>query len=275
MGKVIWATGANERFLTPAEYCLRSARECPGFDSYVLVTLDCDADPAWLAQMSPWTSARISTDELMGMDSFACLQYGAFTAALRDVEPDDVVVFTDADLRAQRPPTADELEAFRNLQSGEIMMGSNLWDGETLYEEAPFLRPSIGLDALGSRYGSFRLADLKCYNTGVVAATVATWRLLYTMYSEAHQRAEHHRVFDHPARMQWLISYIAETEDSFRVVHLPRRTHLHGIPEVRQDSSYDGKNWRCDGEVALFAHKLDVWLQNESGAISNEEIAPD
>lgn len=142
------------------------------------------------------------------------VQAGFFLSYL---QPCDVVIFTDADLLMHRPLDADEIEFLSSLKEGQISACYNKHGVEYFHEELPMLYQRgptpAGYD------------DVKVYNTGFVAARIATYGRLFKQFQRLWP--EFDPPFEHYAKIQ-LCMCAAAHELGLEWVVTPTRLCTHG-----------------------------------------------
>lgn len=255
--KVILATGTDGGYYPRITNYLHSAQIHPGFDRYALVCLDFEPDNEAVRWMKPWEPAMATSEKVEAMNPNRCLQHGAFVQFL-GADDDDVILFTDGDVRIQRMPWPQEMELLRELKHGDIFVGPNKNEGETLLEEALYLRPVIEVEALPALFEDADISMLKCHNTGVMAATAKTFATVYEEYVRTYHLVEH--LFEHYARQQWLLSYIFGHRGDMRIRPMSQAFHMHGCHGMPQHGGWNGMNYTFMGVDVLFAHNLD-WVR--------------
>lgn len=238
-------TAANAAYLdkiTP--YLHTIAAHGQAFDRRVLVSVGCTvAMPPELASIEaiglPAALAR-------GHTGNSCIQQGCFLDVL-GAAPDDVLIFTDGDIRLQRGPTADELAWMRALPADTIALGWNGGSRDTLETEAG----RIGLTPKGR--GMF--ADVlgkTVYNVGVIICRAQTYQRIYARYlalwDDYYPRTSHY------AANQFLLCACAH-QLGLCVWELGPQIHTHGhftFPAGIADEGDGTLRYRDD--LVLFRH---------------------
>ncbi len=219
--KVYLATGVNEKYLPRAEPYIRTLNHVCNIESLV-VTLDFDVAPDYRQRYPSVRFVRLSSAQVQSPNSNSCLQHGGFLPALDFVAPDDILIFTDADIQMQRPFREEEMAFLRSFEAGEVGVGYNRSKDDFLCEEAGRLLPQVSIDELRSQYPG--IDKLKTYNTGVLVASRRTYEKLYGRYNECWADLE--GLFGRYAKQQWLLSYLIQTDFKPRI--LPDSIHTHG-----------------------------------------------
>jgi hypothetical protein len=256
--RIILATSTNEGYMPRAVTYLHTLHKHSNVENHCL-TLDFDIRTDLRAEYYRVEFSRVNSEDLpLPLNNF-CVQDGQFLPYLPG-DPDDVILFTDADLRMQRPFNDAELVTLRCLKPGQVMVGYNAGPKDTLQDEAHRLGIKTSLYEL---YCSFGNLGSPCFNWGCVAATRGTWEPICEDYCAGFHVADHH--LSHVAKQQWLLSWI--TSRFCAHVEMPTSFHAHkhyGTPagcEFRDGLVY-APVIRNDGldnglELALFAHKWD------------------
>lgn len=147
----------------------------------------------------------------------------------------------------QRGFSPEEEETLSNLQTGEVWVGWNRDENDTLLEEAK----RLGFrKRVPTRYNDL---SLPVYNTGVIAGTRHTFKLLSELYMANWQVIN--ATFIHYAKMQWLISWAIGTHKELRAKVMPKTFHSHGHYEPTGCDIIDGKAY-YQRELVLFRHRL-------------------
>jgi hypothetical protein len=152
-----------------------------------------------------------------------CIQHGEFIKVLNKEEMagDPVVVFTDADMRMQRPLSQVEMDFLEKLESGDFYVGINEHREESLEDEAVKIG---GTPAFVAQHRT-EIENKKIFNTGVYAARTTTIRKLLETYNHEHQFWA--KNFSNYALQQWVISYVIQSNSFFRVLEMPASFHSH------------------------------------------------
>jgi hypothetical protein len=148
----------------------------------------------------------------------------------------------------------EEMAILRKLKHGEIFVGENKDANETLYEEAKYLRSFVPVESLPDAFAGTNIKTAKCYNTGVMAATVSTFSVILEEYARHIGNTDY--TFEHYARQQWLISYIIACREDLSVRVMPATFHTHGCHGVKPGTAYNGLSYTYHGVDVLFAHNL-------------------
>lgn len=255
MPQLVLASACNEPYLPRMDRYLSTISSVTGFDRRVLYTLDFDAQADYRNRFPAFEFVRCDSREVPCPNPNFCLQHGGFLPSC-DCAPDDVIVFTDGDIIAQRNVSPGERGEWLGLKPGEVCVGFNARPGETLAEEATYLHSHVTPERMHEMWEG-NLHALRCFNTGVIVSRRDTYQRLLDMYSMLHDKVV--ATFAHYARQQWLLSYMMGKSGCFTVRDLSPISHSHGCHGLPQDVTYNGGFWTWRGGDILFAHNLD-WI---------------
>lgn len=151
------------------------------------------------------------------------LQHGSWLRIVSGKE-EDTVIFTDGDIFMQRPLEEVELVALRDWPENTFGLSWNNGPSETLiYEALVKLNPTVSDADFITHWGRLTV-ERPVFNMGVMVARRSAYRKLYEAYCK--RWAEVGEYLSHPARQQWLLSYLMHTE-GFEVRILPFYFHMH------------------------------------------------
>lgn len=177
-----------------------------------------------------------------------CIQHGEFIDYIPG-QDDDIILFTDADLRMQRPFSAAELAQLRALRPGQVFVGYNAGPKDTLLDEARRLGIKTSVVELTEAFGDL---GSPCFNWGCVAATRETWGMLCDSYTDLFVVVDEH--LNHVAKQQWLLSWL--TSAAFEHVEMDTSFHCHGHYNLDWTGCDYQRGQLCkDGIPVLFRHK--------------------
>lgn len=244
---IILATGANASYMPKITAYLNSIKLNSNFDRNILIYVGNEQLPELNIECY-----RLRQEAIGAPAQNACVQHGDWlNADGLQLEESDVVVFTDGDMFVQRGMSDKERGALEKLGDGDVMVGANQFEGQTLLQEAHNLgftgKPWAGMQ-------DEKTWRTPVFNTGCIAANVATWRKLYNQYRSHWQ--EFAGCFQHYAKQQWLISYLINT-GGYRVKKMQYTFHLHNHGSAMPSGSFwsVGKNaLTYNGETVLFRH---------------------
>jgi hypothetical protein len=242
---LLLVTAANRPYMDRiAPYLHTIQQHGSDFDRRVLITVGCQV--AMPAELSTIEAIPLPTAQALGHTGNFCIQQGCHLAAL-GADDDDVIVFTDGDVRMQRALTVDELAWMRAIPQDTIAVGWNAGPDDTLHLEAG----RISLDEAGRALFD-GLLHRKVYNVGVIVCRAATYRAIYARYLTHWDAFSPHT--PHYAANQFLMcACIAEL--GLAVWELPESVHTHGcfgLPAGIEEVG-EGEIWAGD-ELVLFRH---------------------
>lgn len=197
------------------------------------------------ADVGGWNTVAISREDNYGAPpQTECIQHGSFIDVL-GADGDEVVLYCDGDMTMQRPIDPDEYKLLV-LDYGDVVVGYNGGEHETLITEAHRLGPRVPMASIEEEWGS-----TPCYNVGCVAMTANTWRFINGAY--LHYWDHIGTVFQHQARQQWLLSWLFHSL-SLNVKIMPWSFHAHGHHGPKPGMARQNGYITIDGRVALFRH---------------------
>jgi len=192
-------------------------------------------------------------------------QHGHFLGALdkceskmarkrqRSERDSDVIVFTDADMFMQRWFTDFELDWLEEVKEGEVLLGQNLYDGQTLEEESELIEPTATFYLADNLFPGW--ADMEARNCGVIVARRRTYERLYDLTRPLLPAC--YSCFAGYAAIQWLICYCVQKWLTLR--ELPRTIHVHGHVDPGPDVTFDEEGRAfVKGTMAVFRHAMNL-----------------
>ena len=242
---LILVTAANRDYMDRIAPYLGSIQEHGwGFGRRALITVGCRVEmPPELENIE---AVPLPADRARGHTGIWCVQQGCFLEVLNCAD-DDVIVFTDGDVRMQRPLSDDELAWMRALPTDTIALGWNAGPDDTLAHEAHRLALAQDGRDLFAPYLIRRI-----YNFGVIVTRAATYKRLYAHYLSLWPHYQPHT--SHYAATQFLLC-VCVYQLGLRIWELPVSVHAHGVfggPAAGVEAQ--GEMLVVDGEPALFRH---------------------
>lgn len=238
-------TAANERYFGAIQPYLDSLTR----NVQVPVTLVCVGDRMFTKPGI--TAVQLPRAKNAGAPTQTeCPQHGTWLQVV-DGEPDDVCIFTDGDIIAQRPFTGEELDYLADLGDNHITCGYNSGPDETLAIEGRRLFPKWDDAKLRQVFGP--IDDIPCYNIGVIAARRSVFERIYNYYMLWWDTVG--EAFGHAARQQWLVCWTIY-QLGIRVDVTPYSLHANGHYGVPPGCHYDNGLLYHRGNLVLFRHKL-------------------
>ena len=233
--EIYLVTGTNEPFWEEAEKYVKTINANSNVQN-VLVTLDFDVNEGEREKYKEVKFVRLNSQLVESPNPNYCLQHGAFLQVLDFVSEEDIIIFTDADIKLQRPFNENEINFFRSITLGEIGVNFNRTDSDLLIEEAERLKPSLPIGEIEKKYSE--ISSFLTYNTGVIVTKYKTYAQLYDLYNKYWPEFE--GLFVSNAKQQWLLSYLINKY--FKPIIIPDLIHTHGkYPvdmRIKKDSEY-------------------------------------
>ena len=251
MNKLILATGSNLNYLHKMTPYLKSIESNSNFDSNYLVFL---GDDELKMKYQKIRICNVYEKDLEVVPSNYCIQHGEFLKSQKmneETNDNDVIFFTDGDIKIQRPLSEDEIKLFKNFNDDDIYVGYNASPTDTLHDES--LR--LGIKNVESELLKLDLTKIKVYNTGVLAMNKKTWLKLMNQFIETYSLVD--STFHHYAKQQWLLSLLINTK-GYNVYEMPYdiHNHLHYPSPVGTTQDSNGDVFYNNKKV-LFKHKWD------------------
>lgn len=247
--KLILATGTDNRYLNKIKPYLDSIDLNSNFDLNLLIYLGDDN----VKIDNNLTVLKLSPSNYIYRNSIMCTQHGEFIKADgfdELVDEDDVVVFTDGDMTLQRNLTIEEIEKFRGLKNGDVFIGYNKSSEDNLEKEYKRLLPTKYM----SEVFRFDLTKIKCYNSGVMAATKSTFKNILNHYGKLFGEVD--KMMRYYPKQQWLISFIIGSK-YFNIIEMDYVIHNHTHYGKVKGSNINNGIVTYNDEVVLFKHKWD------------------
>lgn len=243
--RVILACSADRGYFTTIRPYLETLSTYSRAEN-VLVAVN--ADPPELP--AKVTGVRVDTDSMRYPPPLNHPQSGGFLAQIPGGD-EDVLIFTDGDIKLQRRFTQQEWEWLMSWPIGRVGVSYNSGPGETLYDEALRIQPKtiqLPLDIT-------TLRTIPCFNTGVIVARRPTWETWYAKTAELWPIVD--ATFNHYARQQWGMCW-AIHELGLSVEVLPYTFHSHGCYPLPRECGMDiaDGSLTYQGETVLFRHHI-------------------
>lgn len=251
MSRIILATGTDQGF--PYEPYLFTVNLHSQVTNY-LICVDFWPHPSTRSNFPNVNSRLLRRDQIDTDVPVNCVQNGDFLKVLDDLAPDDTIIFTDGDMRMQRPFGEKELEWLQSFRYGDVSAQLNAGEHDTLWWDCNLIGmkdPGYAHETLleGGKY-----ADAQLYNVGVAVCTAATYRHWHEMYVEAWPTVKD--AFTHRAKQQWLMCLII-AQCRWNVKPMPYTFHTHGCFPLPEGCGFDSNHRLLHkGEVVLFRHNV-------------------
>lgn len=271
MSKIILATGTDQGFAY--EPYLATINKHSQVDNY-LICVDFWPHSSTRSAYPNINYRLLRRDQIDTDVPVNCVQNGDFLKVL-DLASDDVIIFTDGDVRMQRPFNNEEIEWLQSFRQGEVSAQYNAGPHDTLWWDCNLIGmkdPAYVHETLldGGKY-----ADKMLYNVGVVVCTAATYAMWHKLYVAEWDTVKD--AFTHQAKQQWLMCLllyrdrkvyalkgrVGEFTDfymeksPFTVKPMPYTLHTHGCFALPEGCGFDEQHRLLyKGEVVLFRHNV-------------------
>jgi hypothetical protein len=252
--RIILATGATREYLPKsAPYLSSIAEHGDGFDARYLVSVGCALEERTVPDgITPVGLPQTMTKEALRGN----VQYGAFLPVLPGT-PNDVIVYTDGDMRMQRPLSDGEQAILEYWPRDTIGMARNFGAGDNLQIEAKRLKLRTDAEYLRNQWPH---SNGRVWNAGVIIARRATYQRLAATYTSLFPSFKALLPPGQGRGVQWLICYsIAKL--GLHVWELPYTWHAHGLSgqlPMGVSENGDGSIYVEDGTKVLFRHAWKV-----------------
>lgn len=239
-------TAANRPYIeriTPYLYTLQAHGTRFGAQM-TLITVGCKVDAVPDA-LSDFSFVPLPASEARGHTGNYCIQQGCFLDVLGAAD-DDVIIFTDGDIRLQRPPSADEVAWMSSIPADTIALAWNGGPDDTLDNEAH----RISMTDQGRRDFAAVL-HRKVYNVGVIVTRAATYRRIYARYMELWPTFYPETA--HYAANQFLMCAVI-AELGLHVWEMHPTVHTHGCFGLPEWAEWRDEVMTVGGVPVLFRH---------------------
>jgi len=252
MTKLILSTGLTENYIPRAQEYIDSLAENCNADEIVIINLGFEKND----YPEPVRGVYLDPKLVRQGSPVNCLQHGGFLPAFEDYDDDDVIFFTDADIKFQRPFDEGELEYLKGLKHGQVSVNWNWSPDQTLAHEWSRLGPTTDYKNQ-TVFPIEELETFRCFNTGAVACTKKTWRDMYNKYSELYPQVD--PLFRHYAKQQLLLSYLIQKEFEFCLMPLYIHGHNHNAGlcwRMGYSFTEDEKYVTYEGKIIVLRHRM-------------------
>lgn len=179
--EVYLIAGFNKAYLEKAEAYLVTMNGNSKVNN-VIVTLDFDVDSSYKKRFSSIQFVKILSSQIKSPNPNTCMQHGGFLEALDFVKDDSIIIFTDTDIKIQRPFNKSELEILISCEDRDVFVNLNMSEEQTLLDDTQIVPANITNNELIKKYPEF--STFKSYNTGVIVANYKTYKQLYQKYNQ-------------------------------------------------------------------------------------------
>lgn len=228
----------------------------------VIVTLDFDVDSSYKERFSSIQFVKILSSQVKSSNPNTCMQHGGFLEALDFVKDDSIIIFTDTDVKVQRPFNKSELEILISCEDRDVFVNLNMSEEQTLLDETQIIAANVTDDELIKKYPEY--STFKTYNTGVIVANYKTYKQLYQKYNQYWP--DFTPLFDSFVKQQILLSYVIQKYFQLRVLPYTIHSQAFSLPIIKYSSKkrigYIGEEGMagfklCIGsEVVVFNHHV-------------------
>lgn len=253
MNRIFVGTGVTKNYLPKATNYLKSLAAKPRLTAFC-VTLDFVASEEMKKIFPHVHFVSMKQADVKTPVSNYCLQHGDFldtVSTALNIEENDIVIFTDADLVFQRDISEKEWERFSRYTSSTIGVGWNSDPTDTLRKEFERLDPRVSLQQIETMCGDL---EERVYNTGVMIARPAVWRLLRDNFALEWPSLKN--TIGHYAAQQWVLSWLF-AKKQLNVDFLDYDIHIHGHHALPKWVTIRNGQTFYKGQITLIRHHLD------------------
>ncbi|HEB41895.1 MAG TPA: hypothetical protein ENI08_02665 [Candidatus Dependentiae bacterium] len=218
--EIFLVSGFNKAYLDNAMPYLETMNRNSNVNN-IIVTLDFDIDPDCQKKFGSIQFIKVLSSQIKSPNSNTCMQHGGFLEALGFVKDDDILIFTDTDIKIQRPFNESELKILASCEDGDVFVNFNMEEECILLDDAMVLEPNVTAKELTEKYPE--LSIFKSYNTGVITANYKTYNQLYQKYN--HYWPDFSPLLAAYVKQQVLLCYLIQKY--FHVKVLPYTIHSH------------------------------------------------
>ena len=219
----------------------------------------------------PWEIFNL--DEFPSVMPHKIVQHGEWLdLAPPNLEPEDVVLFVDADCVMQRPFTQQELDFFKGMGFGEMAGYYNMGPFYGLYNEGWTLAKPRSNAALVKAYQLLKdKKDEATFNGGFLAARVDTWKV-HRQFFEKYWPIIND-AWEHYGKMQILISYVMHRHLIARP--LPSTVTTHGMMDfMPSEVNFNGTTVEVNRVPVAVRHALFLEPRKDIKMPENAKQAP-
>lgn len=224
--------GFNRPYLKKSEDYLASMNENSNVNN-VIITLDFDIDSETEKKYGHIQFKKILSSQIQCPNPNTCMQHGGFLEALGFVNDDAVIIFTDTDIKIQRPFSEADLKMLLACEDNEVLVNFNMSEDGVLLDETEELEPNITNKELVKKYPEF--ADFKSYNTGVLITNYRTYKNIYQKYNQYWP--DFSLLFNSYVKQQLLLCYVIQKHFCVKVLPYTIHSQAHSSPVKKHSSS--------------------------------------
>jgi hypothetical protein len=259
--EIYLVAGFNKVYLEKAEPYLMTMNQNSSVNN-VIVTLDFDIDPSCQKKFRSIRFVKILSSQIKSPNPNACMQHGGFLEALDFLKDDVIIIFTDTDIKIQRPFDESELQMLNSCEDGDVFVNFNMEEDCILLNDAMTLDPNVTINELMKRYPEF--STFKSYNTGVIITSHKTYKQLYQKYNQYWP--DFSPLFGAYVKQQVLLCYIIQKHFNLRVLPYTIHSQANSSPVKKYssekrvgymgDDSIVGFKLCIGSEVVIFNHHV-------------------
>lgn len=259
--KIYLVAGFNKAYLKKSEAYLTTMNKNSNLNN-IIITLDFDIEPSYRQKFSSIQFTKILSSQIKAPNKNTCMQHGGFLEALDFVKDDAVIIFTDTDIKIQRPFNESELKLLDSCEDGDVFVNLNMEEEHSLLDDTKIWPANIATNELTKKYPEF--SKFKSYNTGVIIANHKTYKQLYQKYDQYWP--DFSPLFDAYVKQQILLSYLIQKYFRLRVLPYAIHSQAYSVTIKKYSSEkrigYIGDDGTvgfklCIGsEVVVFNHHI-------------------
>lgn len=259
--EIYLVAGFNEAYLKKTEPYLMTMNQNSSVNN-VIITLDFDINPSYQKKFRSIQFVKILSSQIKSPNSNTCMQHGAFLEVLDFIKDDSIIIFTDTDVKIQRPFNETELQLLTSCEDGQVFVNLNMSEEQTLLDDTDIVPANVKADELIKKYPEF--SSFKSYNTGVIIASHKTYKQLYQKYNQYWP--DFSPLFGAYVKQQLLLSYLIQKYFQLRTLPYTIHSQSYSTPvekySSRERPGYIGENGEvgfklCMGsEVVVFNHHI-------------------
>jgi hypothetical protein len=207
---------------------------------------------------SPYSNveyAYVPKKALTDITTNPCVQAGEWLQYF-PIEEDDIVIFTDGDIRMQRAPTEDEIRMIESVEQLEVLAGPNAThSGNTLINELHGLKTTWSDEQINTVFDYAGVSRKQItLNMGVLICRYYTYRRIRNTTYDIF--AWFPTVTEHMARQQWFMNLAIYAQ--CQVLLLPFTFHSHPHNGTQEGLNFRGSEIYIKDTKVLFNHKYGV-----------------
>ncbi len=253
--------GFNKGYLQKSMAYLETMNQHSNVNN-IIITLDFDIASDLKEKLNNIRFLRIGSEQVKSPNPNTCMQHGGFLEVMDFINDDSIIIFTDTDIKVQRPFNKSELEILISCEDRDVFVNLNMSEEHTLLDDTQIIPANITNNELIKKYPEF--STFKTYNTGVIVANYKTYKQLYQKYNQYWP--DFTPLFDSSVKIQILLSYVIQKYFQLRVLPYTIHSQAFSLPIIKYSSKkrigYIGEERMagfklCIGsEVVVFNHHI-------------------